>query len=422
METEEKYICTVCVYESTDRDEFMVHEDEFYCDGCYDEKFFNCDHCSEVTEVDNSYEVSNGDHVCQDCLCDHYTTCDECEGRVLNDDTRRTGDDNYICITCYEYHYFTCPDCSEIHHADDLREIYGRDDICRHCAEDQYTCDECGIYVHGDDIIRPRENSDSYCYYCPDCASQHREPSAQLYNYSYKPEWKRHGKTADTFGMEIELQARQNVDNAVNKIHEIFGDFVVCKEDSSTGARGFEIVTHPFDFGYFVRAKVHERLEQLKDICRGFHAKECGIHIHFSRSFLKDNHHLYRLIYFFSQNPKFIELIAQREQTGYWQHERPNRVLEKASRGDTWSNRYDAINIQNAHTIEIRIFASNLKAERILKNLEFVYSIVKYTRDNSSEKLIDFLAWLKVQRRLTTLKTYIEQATKNHPEIVENNL
>jgi hypothetical protein len=44
------------------------------------------------------------------------------------------------------------------------------------------------------------------------------------------------------------------------------------------------------------------------------------------------------------------------------------------------ADRYEAINIQNDHTLEIRVFKGSLKKERVLSAVEFIHSAIEYTR------------------------------------------
>jgi len=46
--------------------------------------------------------------------------------------------------------------------------------------------------------------------------------------------------------------------------------------------------------------------------------------------------------------------------------------------------RFQAVNVQNSGTIEVRIFKGTLKKERILANLEMVHACVEYTRNLGS--------------------------------------
>jgi hypothetical protein len=85
-------------------------------------------------------------------------------------------------------------------------------------------------------------------------------------------------------------------------------------------------------------------------------------------------------------NQKFNETIAQR---AYYDN---HYCGVKPSDGtgicklkkDQGFSRYLAVNEDNARTIEVRIFAANLRPERVLKNLEFLESLILYCESTSA--------------------------------------
>ncbi len=55
--------------------------------------------------------------------------------------------------------------------------------------------------------------------------------------------------------------------------------------------------------------------------------------------------------------------------------------------GDHAEYHWAAVNIQNAHTVELRIFKSSTDRNRILRNLEFCESLVKFVRCHSIQQM-----------------------------------
>jgi len=77
---------------------------DYYCDDCFNDYFFRCSCCNEITVNDESYSGPDGSILCERCFCDNYTYCADCNEAVHNDDVIRRGDE-YFCPDC-------CPDRS----------------------------------------------------------------------------------------------------------------------------------------------------------------------------------------------------------------------------------------------------------------------------------------------------------------------
>ncbi len=71
------------------------------------------------------------------------------------------------------------------------------------------------------------------------------------------------------------------------------------------------------------------------------------------------------------------------------------------------ASHYDAVNIQNAHTIELRIFKSSSDRNRILRILEFCESLVKFVRGHSTQQMTvyDYVEFILKNER-TKAKDY----------------
>ena len=125
----------------------------------------------------------------------------------------------------------------------------------------------------------------------------------------------------------------------------------------------------------------------------------CGMHVHFNRTFFPRAHqNLYtlRLVYLFEKFYDEICVFSRRKDNrNARKYERPlfdrtARRKIRELRTDFW--RYQAVNLRNNRTIEIRTFRGTLKVDTILATLEFVNFLVKYCKKTSTKKL-QILTW-----------------------------
>lgn len=96
-------ICSHCNNE-VHNDYTIYHDDEVYCEYCYNELFSSCDCCGEVIAIDDLTRVGNGDYVCESCIDDSYFSCAGCEEitPIENSDSIIV-DGQCYCNNCYEY-------------------------------------------------------------------------------------------------------------------------------------------------------------------------------------------------------------------------------------------------------------------------------------------------------------------------------
>lgn len=193
------------------------------------------------------------------------------------------------------------------------------------------------------------------------------------------------------YGIELEAVCRKTTpkDIVTDIEKKCLKDFAIVKHDGSVGTStspGFEIVTVPATY------EAHrERWKPFFDEKTGSarHLKswitnQCGIHIHISRmAFTKG--HLARFVNFMnsSANLDFILDIAGRAPNRYCEYSPKYTIFDIIK--DEYSNkigsRYAAVNLVNKATVEVRIFRGNTREGGFFKCLEFVDSLVQFTRD-----------------------------------------
>jgi hypothetical protein len=183
------------------------------------------------------------------------------------------------------------------------------------------------------------------------------------------------------FGIEIEVLATDLRQRKHLTAQSTALPWLVCSRDGSLDdARGVEIVTAPHSFeamrARFRKGEGKAWREWLRD-ASGHNHPECGIHIHVTRSTLTpETIGRLRSFLFKSVNSAFLDIVSQRVS---------NRYCVRSVAGES---RYEALNVVGEYTIEFRLFRSNTRCDRIIKNLEFVQSLIEFC-----EGAPKFLTW-----------------------------
>jgi hypothetical protein len=347
-ETEEESVPSVeCVdcCESVPEEDARHFLGNWHCEGCTDNDYRVCDRCSDYDTTENTSYVS-GDTWCSDCVSSHSWSCGSCD-ETLSDEVGSygvQGENEYVCGECRASYYTRCNGC---------REYYPDSDSCNNCGEEEeeYTVTQGPL--------------------SPD----------QVCDYGYRPKPIFFGNLRSVmYGVELEVNAE--LDTVHETLRLLDRRHVYAKSDSSIGG-GYEIVSHPHTL------EEHRKLwpnffANLPDGVTSFKSGNCGMHVHISRSHLT-RLQIGKMLVFVNapQNKDFIEKIAQRSGNRYC------KVIEKklSSALEIDGDRYQAINITNRHTVEVRIFRGTTRSDRFWKNLEFVDAMVQWTRDVSYRDL-----------------------------------
>jgi len=187
------------------------------------------------------------------------------------------------------------------------------------------------------------------------------------------------------FGIELEVQLRNGdldtklaaVHEALNyKTHEL-GEYCYFERDGSIG-EGFEIVSQPAGLDVH-RDRLGRFLNngKLKMGLRSHEGGACGLHVHVGREFLTQAQ-IYRVQSFLNdvRNEALIRSVARRYDNNYC---RFKPYLSKFTvKGKHSTERYEALNVTNADTIEFRIFRGSLRYESIMAALEFVNALLTF--------------------------------------------
>jgi len=257
--------------------------------------------------------------------------------------------------------------------------------IYRNSSSGYNQCEECREQDYDHDTHMETFCDDDYCFYAEDDNS-HTASSPRVKAY--------------------DMLAKLNIAfGAVTKKSEAVW---IAKSDSTVD---LEYVSMPMTLrawkaGLYLTEYKFQTFRVAAGWSKAFYGP-CGGHIHLDKGVFNNTYQYYAFLSMHYDNPKFIAAIAQRpiDNSSQWCYmQKPNEFatyakhkLRSASRG--------AVNVSN-HTIELRYFRSNLKVDRLLKNLEFAQSLYHYTSQLSYQDLARdkaanlkyYLLWIKAYR------------------------
>lgn len=358
---------------------------EFDACCCVDCGKWFADYSLMITSVDTN------EYYCRECADSNLYHCMGCGDYYSNDTDNIIIDTagNALCQDCYDGNYTICAGCGE------FVPLYnsiclGAEDYCEYCAED----------AEESMVIKPYHTEMDYTPLTV-------EP---LYNYNVSD--------LKLFGFEIEVECDRDL---AERTLELLDDMAVLQEDSSVD--GFEIITRPMTKEFFFEVFV-DKLEQALKYLRENGAKghNCGgIHIHFSRNNIDavlGESNLMDLIYCIQGDKEsmdkfeIIRQLAQRKQQDLLQWASPYT-----------GNKYSALHYdERTDTYEMRIFNSNLRIERVIKNFEVLLSMIEYSNlfEEDCMNMKYYIKWvMQTQGQYECLKCFIKE--KGIDKLISNN-
>ena len=353
-----------------------------------------CSVCGEMIPLKDG-QVHDGKFYCQDCFEDEFTICDICGEVVHQYDSRHIDGYGVVCDTCYEEDFFICNGCDEILHRDDI--LWGCDDnpYCEDCWCERFTtCYDCGETIWQEDSYYDVDTGYSYCEYC-----YSRLVPQTIYSYhnsrvEYIPRYlndeDRNQHFRELYGLELEITGSCST---AKEFKDIIGDNGVLMYDSSVD--GYEFVSMPISREYFYKEFIptmSRGLQYLRDNdCSGHNGG--GIHIHFKE--LKGGLEVANMtqILYGDEADKAIWLkISQRNKyamnnwcsMNYTEYT-PKEIVEWGYKYPNGSgNHGTALNYDyRTETHELRIFNSNLRIERVIKNMECLFALEDYVKQQT---------------------------------------
>ena len=386
--------------------------------------YFVCDDCGKLVEKDKTYTIHDGRMICENCYeSNDYFTCERC-GKVVEDShiVHIQDTEEYVCDDCAEENYYQCMECGEWYSDNGIVTDNNNQHLCEDCyCDNYYTCAQCGEFVHQDYAYWDEGTDDMYCEYC-----YSTEIGSRFINrYHSNDDWTVHYTEKEyndymsdklTLGLEIEVAG--DVTCAEGFMDKVDNDLIYLEKDGSVD--GFEIITQPMTRKYATELfedKIVKGFEFLKE--NNFKGHDAGgIHIHvglpydeldFMSCLLK----LKKLLYNLSPRMQDLLLLITQRRSDNLKRWSDNTYCRKLTLQNCTlqDNRYELLNIDSrTRTLEFRMFNSNLRTERIMKNIEVVLSLLDYVETYYTVNMYD--------KNLFTWLDYVKRNEEKYPNLV----
>lgn len=396
----------------------------FVCNDCEPDNYVVCDDCGELVEEDRTYTTHDGRIICENCYeSNDYFTCDRC-GKVMEDchivhiqDT-----EEYVCDDCAEENYYQCMDCGEWYSSNKIITDSIGQHLCEDCyCDNYYTCADCGEFVHQDNAYWDDGSDDMYCEYCYSTEVQ----SPFINSYHSNDDWTVHytedercDYMSDKLTLGLEIEVAGDTGYAEGFMDKVDNDLIYLERDGSVD--GFEIITQPMTRQYATEVfkdKISKGFEYLKENnFKGHNAG--GIHIHVglpydNLDFMSCILKLKKLLYNLSPDMQDLLLLISQRSADKLERWSNNKYWRKLTLQDCMlqSSRYELLNIDSrTRTLEFRMFNSNLRTERIMKNIEVVLSLLDYVETYYTVEMYD--------KNLFTWLDYVRRNEEKYPNLV----
>lgn len=335
------------------------------------------------------------------------------------------------CATCDRRARFGSCSCSRCRYCRAYIHNANREDHERHClicntcfdcmqTREHNTCGTCGTCGTFSECSHGACNHSSCCYDicrdCHNCIDHCTCPGRHSYVQGYSSHKYPVARPSEALvpssflylGVELETEVQQDrgkraLNLASEAIYNQFKDYILQKEDGSL-SHGIELVTGKLSL------KEHQKLwPQVCDVCvdnhlRSWKHRTTGLHVHMNRAFFTPLTIGKLLCFVNSDNRETSKNIVKLAGRNSDYGERAKKYLKNTVQAINHSrNRYEAVNLTNDHTIEIRIFKGTLKATRVLACIEFCHAAAYYVTQCSikdMESWTGFMMYVKKQGRL----------------------
>lgn len=292
-------------------------------------------------------------------------------------------------------------------------------------------CDDCGIAYYSAHTSR----QPTICGDCQEIREQQerdeqetyeRSSLVREYGFRVEEEFSFLGKPADGMYMGVELEiecVRAYYKSIAESVKEGLEQKIpgyarketiaVMKEDASLDC-GLEIVTIPLSYSLqkYVWKNICNTLSGIDGI-KSHDTDTCGLHVHVTKPRVLTPLHIGKLVVFLNlpENKNFLAAFARRSDNSYAKFEKKKLTDHRGT------ERYEVLNLTNTNTVEFRLFKGSLKLQTILATLDFVHSLVKYTKMCSTKALghKEYLLWLTKEGEYQDMKQWVK---KNRHHII----
>lgn len=273
--------------------------------------------------------------------------------------------------------YFKCPDCNTYHLLNEAKLVrYGRNNVkkvCENCLSDYILCAD-GYYYSRQEVVEVEGQIYTDDDMRSEILSYHHFDRSNYTFHSLDGE-----RTDMYFGTELEMETPDR--NAAYVLYGKCNDIFHLERDGSIIGGGFEMISQPLSLPY-----LKSRAEDIKELfanlrnhgAKGHDATRacCGFHIHVSRKAFKDEDAVKRASVIINNFQTECEKLARRKNDHYYTYSRVNGIVTKEKVCLSSGHCY-AVNNQNRHTVEFRIFRSTLNLETYIGSVEFIRNVVE---------------------------------------------
>ena len=305
--------------------------------------------------------------------------------------------------------------------------------------EEQYSCCDCGTMHIMDDLHGSgydgydnqrcydchREYEDEYEANETDDDEDENEGLVHSYSYKPRPSFLNSNGTASSyssmselgrpelylgFEQEVEFRGhhthtrRDGAQKVLDAMNTEQGENVVYLKVDGSISNGFEIVSHPMTIDYAMNHVNWAGITALKRMgFESWNASSCGLHIHMSRNAFADDKHLFKFVKFIYSNRVDLVKFVGRESSyakfgldnfvSSWMDydtgvRTQKSLMTMLKDKETNNDRYSAINIQNAHTVELRFFRPSLNVTTVQAAMQFCKASFDYTEMLTTQEVV----------------------------------
>lgn len=314
-----------------------------------------------------TYDITDDNSLARECEANLSVKIRQLSNRI----------EEWFRATMFDDDVFCCSRCEEIYSDGDWDSNY---EVCCSCA-DCYREEEEEEY-HEDESCYEHER------YCSNYTTRVEERIGVQYREDETIDTNLSTTKALLYGVELEVMARNSMPDEFPETLTDNNNWFMCKSDGSLDEQngGFEICTAPSTYKF-----LKDRFSQMfnsnywtdengSTYVKGWNTSCAGLHIHINKKALRPLE-VGKMLVFINEkkNKRFIEDIAGRNMNRWCKSEIKN-VKDGQYRSD---DRYQAVNTSNRHTVELRIFRSNVSEYGFMRALEFTDALVHYLKQTS---------------------------------------
>lgn len=346
-------------------------ESKLFCASCINTLFFLCSCCNEYKRKEECKIVRSGTYY----------------GKLF-------------CASCFDEKNILCSHCGYGCQKVDIRQFDGSS-YCNVCYDSMFTCVSCNKR-----LFKNRLMDKSLCRQCWE-----EERRAINPDHLAKVPLDFKGKGPYFFGVELEVEVDEKLNRRAayaKDILKLFDGFVIAKHDGSIKDKntgrivGFEIVTVPASREYQTD-KWNYFFDNKPKGLRSFDTTTCGLHFHVSRNPLTQLQIAKMLVFVNSEeNQPFIITIAGRSPNNFCMVQK--KEYQNARVDPSHQNRYEALNLNNKDTVELRIFRGTTKRESFFKSFEFFDALIHFCGNGTSSikdctRVDKFIEYVKLHKK-----------------------